>query len=62
MVSPLLVNGWFTLKPHEITKDGANSRLVHCPTILLFMLRQLILGFKREGHLGALINSRLGHR
>ena len=40
MVSPLLVNGWFTLKPRQITLQGAISRLIHCPIMLLFMLRR----------------------
>jgi hypothetical protein len=39
MVSPLLVNGWFTLKPRQLTEDGAIPRLIHCQTILLFMLQ-----------------------
>ena len=49
----------------HFTQDNSLTKtVVICVTalILLFMLRQLILGFKREGHLGALINSRLGHR
>jgi hypothetical protein len=40
MVSPLLVSAWFTLKSHAITKEGANRRPVHCPIMLLFMLRR----------------------
>jgi predicted chitinase len=49
---------YFTQDP-SLTKT-----VVMCVTalILLFMLRQLILGFKREGHLGALISSRLGRK
>lgn len=49
----------------HFTQDNSLTKtVVICVTalILLFMLRQLILGFKREGHLGALINSRLGHK
>ncbi|HVG31265.1 MAG TPA: glycoside hydrolase family 19 protein [Pyrinomonadaceae bacterium] len=48
----------FTQDP-DLTKT-----VVICVTalILLFMLHELILGYKREGHIGALINSRLGRR
>jgi predicted chitinase len=49
---------------HYTQDNSLTKTVVICVTalILLFMLRQLILGFKREGHLGALINSRLGRR
>jgi predicted chitinase len=49
----------------HFTQDNSLTKtVVICVTILivLFMLRQLILGYRREGHLGALINSRLARR
>lgn len=49
---------YFTQDP-SLTKT-----VVLCITILLvlFMIRQIILGYKREGHIGSIISGRLGHK
>jgi predicted chitinase len=64
IVGSPVVTGMAGAFKHYTQDPSLTKTVVICVTalILLFMLRQLILGFKREGHLGALINSRLGRR